>query len=363
MPSYDSLVKNVLSSTLSVQPGDDVIVETWDHGLPIADAFVYHLRKLGARPMLLFEHEEAFWKRVESLSDDVLGKVGEHEWAAMEKTKGYVFIPGPANFTKVWKNFSKFHAAVSYNQEWYERAKRYRLKAARITLGYASRERARGSNISFTAWQRMLLAASNIDYEALKDKMVKVAALLRNDQVHITAPNGTDLNLRLAGRDAYPEDCIVDNDDLDHGRNVANIPGGNLLVCPDENYAEGNIVFDRPTPYLGKWVNGIRFDFKDGTLKKYQARLNSNVLKTSYEKATGEKDRVAVLGIGLNPKARIGFLQDSIVAGAVTVAIGGNDDVGGASKTDFYFPGVITKATLSVDGNTIIQNGKVTLTP
>lgn len=363
MSSYESLVKNVLSTTLSIQSGDDVIVETWDHGLPIADAFIYHLRELGARPMLLFEHEEAFWKRIESLPNDVLGKVGEHEWAAMEKAKGYVFIPGPANFTKFWKNFSKFHAAVSYNQEWYERAKRYRLKAARIALGYASRERARSFNISFTAWQRMLLAASNIDYEALKDKMVKVAALLRNGQVHITAPNGTDLNLRLAGRDAYPEDCIVDNDDLDHGRNVANIPGGNLLVCPDESYAEGTIVFDRPTPYMGKWVNGIRFDFKNGTLKEHKARLNANVLKASYEKATGEKDRVAVLGIGLNPKARIGFLQDSIAAGAITVAIGGNDAVGGASKTDFYFPGVITKATLSVDSNTIVQNGKVALTP
>jgi hypothetical protein len=57
MSSYGGLVKNVLSTTLGIQSGDDVIVETWDHGLPIADAFIYHLRELGARPMLLFEHE------------------------------------------------------------------------------------------------------------------------------------------------------------------------------------------------------------------------------------------------------------------------------------------------------------------
>src|SRR5208283_4718507 len=358
--SYDGLVKKVLSTTLSIQTGDDVIVETWDHGLPIADAFIYHLRKLGARPMLLFEHEEAFWKRAESLSGDVLGKVGEHEWAAMEKAKGYVFIPGPANFTRVWKNLSKFHSAVSYNQEWYERAKRYRLKAARIMLGYASRERARGSNISFTAWQRMLLTACNINYEALKEKMVKVAASLRNGQVHITAPNGTDLNLRLAGRDAYPEDCIVDNDDLDHGRNVANIPGGNILVCPDEMFAEGRVVFDRPTPYMGKWVGGIRLDFKDGILTNYKATQNADHFKRSYDKASGEKNRIAAIGVGLNPKAKIGFMQDGITAGALTAAIGGNDDIGGANKTDFYFPGILTKATLTIDGKTIVQNGKLT---
>ena len=44
MFSYDAMVTNVLTSTLGIQPGDDVIVETWDHGLPIADAFIYKLR-------------------------------------------------------------------------------------------------------------------------------------------------------------------------------------------------------------------------------------------------------------------------------------------------------------------------------
>jgi len=76
MPNYDALVKNVLSSTLNVQSGDDVVVETWDHGLPIAGAFVYYLHELGAQPMLLFGKEEIFWKSAESLPAGKLGKVG-----------------------------------------------------------------------------------------------------------------------------------------------------------------------------------------------------------------------------------------------------------------------------------------------
>jgi leucyl aminopeptidase (aminopeptidase T) len=180
--------------------------------------------------------------------------------------------------------------------------------------------------------------------------------------VKITAPNGTNLTVRLAGREPYVEDSIVDEDDLDHGRNVANIPGGNMLVCPDESYAEGTVVFDRPTPYMGRWVGGVRFSFKNGELTEYKARLNSDYLKASYGKAIGEKNRVAAIGVGVNPKARKGFLQDAIVAGAVTVAIGGNDDIGGANKTDFYFPGVLTNATLSVDSNPIIAKGKLAST-
>ena len=360
MTDYDSLVRNVVSKTLAVQSGDDVIVETWDHGLPIATNFIYRLRELGARPMLLFEHEETFWKSVESLPEDKLGKVGEHEWAAIEKAKGYIFIPGPAEFSRVWKNPAKFRAATGYNQEWYERAKRYRLKAARIGLGYATPNRARSYRLPLAAWQRMLIAASTIDFATLRGQVTKLTPSLKSGEVKITSPNGTNLTLRLVGREAYSEDCIVDQDDLDHGRNVANIPGGNILVSTDETFAEGRVFFDRPTPYMGKWVGGMRLEFKDGILTDYKATQNPDHFKTSYDKASGEKNRIAAIGVGLNPKARIGFMQDGITAGAVTVAIGGNDDIGGTNKTDFYFPGILTRATLTVNGNTIVQNGKLT---
>jgi hypothetical protein len=87
--------------------------------------------------------------------------------------------------------------------------------------------------------------------------------------------------------------------------------------------------------------------------------LNSGILKAAYEKATGEKDRIAVIGVGVNPKAKIGFLQDGLASGVITVGIGGNDDIGGANKTDFYFAGALTKATLTVDGNVIVEKGKL----
>lgn len=357
MSNYDALVKNVLSSTLNIQSGDDVIVETWNHGVPIAGAFVFQLRALGAHPMLLLEDEGTFWRSVELLPEEKLGKVGEHEWTAMEKSKKYVFVPGPADFPRVWKNRAKFGAATSYNEEWYNRAKQYRLRAARIALGYATPQRARAYGVSLAAWQRMLLAASTVDFTELQANVRKIASMLRSGQVKITDAKGTNLNLRLAGRETYQDDCIVDEDDLDHGRNVANIPGGDVLACPDETYADGTVVFSRPAQYMGKWVGGVRLNFENGLLKSYRARQNADFLKTAYDKAVGEKNRIAVIGVGLNPKVKTGFPQDSLASGVITVGIGGNDDVGGASKTDFYFAGVLTKATLTVDGNRIVENG------
>jgi aminopeptidase len=361
MQRYDTLVRKVLSSTLGIESGDDVIVETWDHGLSIADAFVYGLREIGARPMLLFEHEDVYWRSTESLPEEKLGKVGDHEWAAIEKAKGYVFIPGPADFLRLLRNRSKYSASTGYNSEWYERAKRYHLKGARIGLGYATQQRAKAYRFSLAAWQRMLTAASTVDFAVLKEKISKLASLMRSGEVKVTAPNGTNLTLRLAGRDAYRDDCIVDAEDLDLGRNVANIPGGQILACPDETYGEGTVIFDRPTPFMGKWYGPVRFDFKDGMLTDCKVRLNAKQFKERYEKATGEKNRIGAIGVGVNPMARVGFLQDGLVSGVVTVGVGQNDDAGGANTGDFYFGGILTKATLTVNGTTIVQNGQLSL--
>jgi leucyl aminopeptidase (aminopeptidase T) len=278
---------------------------------------------------------------------------------AMENAKGYIFIPGPADFGRMWKNRPKFGASTAYNDEWYERAKRYRLKAARIALGYATPPRARAYRIRLADWQRMLLAASTVDFAPLKERVANVSSMLQNGSVKVKDSYGTDLSLRLSGREPYKDDCVVDSDDLDHGRNVANIPGGDVLACPDETYAEGTVVFDRPAQYMGKWVGGVRLEFKDGLLTNYQARLNASLFRASYEKATGEKNRIAVVGVGVNSKVRPGYLQDSLASGVVTLGIGGNDDIGGANKTDFYFADVLTKATLTVDDKTIVKDGKL----
>ncbi len=62
MSEYEALAKNVLRKTLRVKAGENVIVETWNHGIPIAREFVFQIRALGARPLMTFEDEDAFWR-------------------------------------------------------------------------------------------------------------------------------------------------------------------------------------------------------------------------------------------------------------------------------------------------------------
>src|SRR3989442_13626992 len=135
MSEYEALAKNVIRRTLHIQPKENVIVETWNHGLPIATEVVYQVRAAGARPMLLFEDEDTYWRSVNSLPESKLGQVGSHEWKAMAEADGYVFIPGPSDIKKIRETGKKYITATVCNEKGYRRAKRNRLPGAGLRLG------------------------------------------------------------------------------------------------------------------------------------------------------------------------------------------------------------------------------------
>ena len=356
---YEALAKNVIRRTLHIQPKENVIVETWNHGLPIATEVVYQVRAAGARPMLLFEDEDTYWKSVTTLPESKLGQVGSHEWKAMSEADGYVFIPGPADITKIREAGKKYSAATAYNDEWYRRAKRNRLRGARLGLGYVTEGRARSYGFEEPEWRAMVLEASSVDGQQIVRIGRKVTReLAKKGRLEITHPNGTRFSCDLVGRPAGIEDGIVTKEDLDAGENMANIPAGEAFVVPDEKSGDGTIVFDRPIAWLGRWIRDVRVAFDGGRMVKFSASENEDLIRSEWEEAKGPKDLLGYLDIGLNPKARSGFLQDAIVAGNVYVAVGANDEVpGGKNKTDFYLGGSLTGATITIDGRPIIRKG------
>src|SRR5438552_1006876 len=78
----------------------------------------------------------------------------------------------------------------------------------------------------------------------------------------------------------------------------------------------------------------------------WSAEENDAVMRPSWDKATGGKDRLAALGIGLNAAVKTGFLQDDLAAGVVEIAIGDNSEFGGRNNTNFYLGSKLDKATV-----------------
>jgi leucyl aminopeptidase (aminopeptidase T) len=107
-------------------------------------------------------------------------------------------------------------------------------------------------------------------------------------------------------------------------------------------------------------LNGLRWEFKNGHLVNYSAMMNFESFKGLYEGASGDKDRIADIAIGLNPNAQlVGFFTDRFVQGTVSIGIGGNNGIGGDNKNIFGNEGTLRKLTLEVDGYKLVSDGKI----
>jgi aminopeptidase len=137
------------------------------------------------------------------------------------------------------------------------------------------------------------------------------------------------------------------------------IPAGSLYVAPVEDSARGIVKFNTSTPVMGTNVTGLQLSFEDGRVTKFKGDSSTARLKRDWKSGTGNKDRIGYFGIGFNPKAVTGYTVNNVANGAVSIGIGGNEDIGGKNKPGFFHIGTLAGATVEADGRTVLRKGKI----
>ena len=190
--------------------------------------------------------------------------------------------------------------------------------------------------------------AVNIDCDLLNQRQEKIRAHLQlAREVRIVSAAGTDLYLRV-----YHRPVLVDTDSL---------PYGETYLAPHEDSAEGTAVIDKAFIRDASIVN-FKLSFSAGRIREVSAPNPEGVRiwQEVMAAATGDKDVIAELGIGVNP----GITQptgnislDEKIGGSVHIAVGMNDRFGGKNKSNLHQDFVILKPTVWFDGKIVIENG------
>src|SRR5437879_11935769 len=182
--------------------------------------------------------------------------------------------------------------------------------------------------------QRVTTNSLDVDHEKISAQAAKIESKLRNaTNLRITAANGTDLQLKLKNRPVHIHDGIIGKTDLDKGTLFEALPAGAIELAPDETSAQGKVIFDQPTALAGKVLSGLQLEFQNGQLTKYTAQSNLDSFKWLYENASGDRDRVGDIAIGLNPRAElIGFFTDRVVQPTVRRVLRGQKCLGAPNK-------------------------------
>jgi leucyl aminopeptidase (aminopeptidase T) len=359
--SVSEIARQVLTKTLRLRRGESVIVESWTHMLPWARAFVLEARRMGVRPMVLYEDEETYWSSVESAKASDIGHMSDPELAALAKTQAYVFLWGPEDRPRFNALPSEQRQALqAYGDRWYEVAEKARLRGCRMELGRATASMARFYGVSWEGWQEELRQASLVDPKSLARDGARVAkALAKRGTVRISHANGTDLELQLVGRKPVVDDGIVDEQDVRSGNNLTSIPAGAVYVAVDEKHARGRFVANRSS-FLSKGVvSGGRWSFDEDRLKEFEYGEGAAVFQEPFEAAGAGRDQPGLISIGLNPKIRLSPGMEDLERGAVLLAIGSNTVYGGKTRIPFQSWLVLAGAHVEINGKVVAADGEI----
>jgi len=216
------------------------------------------------------------------------------------------------------------------------------------------------------AFTRMYEAALDLDYAALSAHQQRAIDLMRGRQLRFTTPLGTDLRVQVG------EDSWFHKGDGQMGRERAarsrvvrdremELPAGALRFVPDVGTTEGRLV-------VPAWGGGetVTFEFRAGRIIRVTAREGQASVEAAWARETGDKDRLAELVMGFNPRlpargpgGRLPYYGYG--AGVLRVALGDNWESGGSNSSSLEAWFYLTDATVTAGETPIVKDGRLVL--
>ena len=323
---------------LGVSQGQVISIWASTHSLDFIASLAYHIKSHGAYYTLRLVMEPLLQRVAADLPQAYLPLIPEHELRWLQDINAIIevrdhggHIPG-VEISRRRAMASEWIALIDEAE---------RLGCRRFTVINPTQALADAYSLPLDVFQKRYWQAVDIDegtLDALQDKVRQ--QLSHAHQVHITTPLGTDLHLELGGRPVY-----MDEDGL---------PRGEVYLAPLESSAQGLAIIDRAF-IRGQVIERLVLTFEKGQVVRVEApqREAVTLLEQLLEVSSGDKDRIAELGIGLNPGVRQltgDVMLDEKLYGSVHIAIGMNDRFGGQNHSNLHLDLVMLQPSLWLDG-------------
>jgi leucyl aminopeptidase (aminopeptidase T) len=357
-----AVARHIVTKYLRVRAGENAIIETWGHTMPLASAMVDEVRRAGGKVLSVYDDEDAWWRAIDRKQSKLLGQSSAPEWAALKAADVYVNFWGPANTDRIERFPDSANDAFGWLWAWYAAARNVGLRGVRMTTGFVTERRARQWGLDLPQWEERVLRASRVDPEEHAKRGARLSkALLRGKSVRITHSNGTDMEVALAGVAARVSDGRprpYRRGDPRSGM-LQPVPAGTLDVLLDSKTAEGSFHANRRTNIWWNWHAGGTLEFADGKLTSYSLEDGGKEFARQYRTGSAGKDRTSVLKLGLNPAVQDVPNLETVEGGNVSLQIGGNRGIGGTNGSDFFSWFTLAGSEVAIDGTPVIRAGRI----
>jgi leucyl aminopeptidase (aminopeptidase T) len=201
----------------------------------------------------------------------------------------------------------------------------------------------------------MLARVMDVDFEQMARRSQAVATILdQASTAHVSCPRGSDFNLDLNDRNG-----ISDDGDLSASGAFGNLPCGEGFISPKDG--DGRLVASSIAA-LGLSQDPAVLTIERGRLTNAEGGLGPQLL--DLLRSQGEAGtNLAELGVGTNDRARLTglILEDEKILGTVHIAFGASAGIGGNVSVSIHLDVVVLDASLTVDGQPVLEHGKFIL--
>jgi aminopeptidase len=205
--------------------------------------------------------------------------------------------------------------------------------------------------------EEIMVRCMNADYEAIAERTFRLCDMLEKaGKVRVEAPGGTDLVMPIEGRKAFASSGLF----RQKGQ-WGNLPTGEAYLAPVEGGSNGVLVVDGSMAGVGMTHEPIRILIKDGYATEITGGAEAETLRGLLAPHGDDGRNVAEFGIGTNDKAILTgvILEDEKVMGTIHVALGDNKSMGGSVRVSSHLDGLVKQATVWLDNDKIMENGKL----
>lgn len=340
---FESLLPKIVKA-FEIQPGNVVLVQFWgeNEDKTILDRCGVEIARLGGIP-IPWQYSRRYFK------DYFTGSVP----GSLEFPERYFEIFKPVDIVIDLLTYSGLGSDFpperkpEFRNYFIKTFELFTQKKAFIQVMIPSRKNAEEAGLDYETYRAAMMKALDVDYDLIKRNCRALAERLEGaDRVDIITEGNRKLSLSIKGRPWHKDD------------GTGSVPCGEIYTPPIEESGEGEVLV--PEVYFkgNKWTDVVLV-FKGGTLVETS---DPGVLE-SIRKFPGDCDRLAELGLGLNPGVDqlIGNLWvDEKLGGSAHIAVGFNNYDGvGKNESPLHLDFVFRPKSMEVDGKAIIRDGEM----
>lgn len=205
--------------------------------------------------------------------------------------------------------------------------------------------------------EEVMVRCMNADYQRIAERTFGICALLEKAAiVRVVAPAGTDITMPIKGRTAHASSGLFREKGL-----WGNLPTGEAYLAPLEGQSNGIVVVDGSMAGVGLVREPIRIVVRDGYATEITGGEEAARLRALLEPHGREAYNVAEFGIGTNDRAILTgvILEDEKVMGTIHIAFGDNKSMGGSIRVASHLDGLVRGATVWLDDQKIMEDGRL----